>query len=148
MNPLIPKYRVWAVDFFDRKAMVPVVQLIWEDEGLFFKAGTKELGYVSSCIVTADGKEYGEFQLMRQVNIKDKNGKELYAKDIVRWTPKYDAFQKNPEDYNGKEIFVVKDVPGVTWLEEEMFGYEGELLIPSGECELIGNIYENPELLK
>ena len=68
--------------------------------------------------------------LMQYTGLKDKNGKEIYEGDILKW----DASEWGTE-YN----------EAVKW----DFG-----LLASREhdwpqfCEIIGNIYENPELLK
>lgn len=75
--------------------------------------------------------------LMQYTGLKDRNGREIYEGDILR------------DDEMG--LNVVRWEDGSFWLE--MF-YEGgqslmEHLSDYNEvCEVIGNIYENPELLE
>ena len=69
----------------------------------------------------------GEIELMQYTGLKDKNGKEIYEGDIVKT--------------NNKRIFSI-EIPDIfykladgSWMTETDFG-------------VIGNIYENPELLE
>ena len=70
---------------------------------------------------------HSEFhEVMQFTGLHDKNGKEIYEGDIVQ----YDL-------YTDKIVF-------------KHGGFQGERLIMTNwaACEVIGNIYENPELLK
>jgi len=74
--------------------------------------------------------------------LKDKNGKEIYEGDIVK------EFRKSRSYPEGKEFIRV-----IEWSNEltldDMFGDTAVgLNLFGGELEIIGNIYENPELLK
>ena len=78
-----------------------------------------------------------DVELMQYTGLKDKNGREIYEGDIVKGTG------KNPI------IYVVE------WLDSYGgFAFvDKEKAIPAYEflvnfCEVIGNIYENPELLE
>lgn len=71
----------------------------------------------------------GEPVLMQYTGLKDKNGVEIYEGDIVRYTLDGELFTMNIE-------FVFQD---------NLTGYD---ITDENEPEIIGNIYENPELLK
>ena len=81
--------------------------------------------------------------LMQYTGLKDKNGKEIYEGDVVTWVERgmknckavgqvsWDKDGWNVQDfYNGSQ-----DEPGRAFSE-------------NAEVEIIGNIWENPELIK
>lgn len=74
-----------------------------------------------------------DFELMQFIGLHDHNGKEIWEGDIVRYT--------NNEGY---------DVNGsVIWLNEEACFYLNSFpLWQQTEKEVIGNIFENADLLK
>lgn len=79
-----------------------------------------------------------ETALMQYTGLKDKNGKEIYEKDIV-------IDIESPHDKG-----IVKWYPKGHWGID--FNYLSNTYLPKYttefEIEIIGNIYENPELLK
>ncbi len=77
------------------------------------------------------------YPLMQFTGLKDKNGKEIYEGDIV----KQDANNIGFIEYD-KGSFSVVDRPLSDY--EIGAGYIGDM---SDTWEVIGNIYENPELL-
>lgn len=73
-------------------------------------------------------------EIMQYTGLKDKNGKEIYEKDIIKTSPKNKVVEFNHfhnEDFFCKTSdfigFVIKDIE---------------------DCEVLGNIYENPHLLE
>ncbi len=95
-----------------------------------------------------EGKEYtlyeGEFILLEFTGLKDKNGKEIFEGDILR-----------TDNYNGEHNFLVQfdnDIGGSIGsfhpicIDDKNISSVHSQVIDEGE--VIGNIYENPELLE
>ena len=85
--------------------------------------------------------------LMEFTGLKDKNGKEIYEGDIVE----YRDFHTSQMSGDGDEFI---NIGVVEWDNDNaMFCVSNRHEIDMedfdwSECEVIGNIYENPELLK
>ncbi len=74
------------------------------------------------------------------IGLKDKNNKEIYEGDIINLTG---------PDYNFNYVIIFQD--GAFRIAESLSYDIGWRLIPAGCCKfgkVIGNIFENPELLK
>lgn len=83
------------------------------------------------------------FELMQYTRIKDKNGKEIYEGDILKYNFPYDGILKHisPVSYlDTQASFGIVDCYGnnVPLYDISVNNY----------FEVIGNIYENPELLE
>lgn len=108
--------------------------------------------------------EQRPFNVMQYTGLKDKNGKEIYEGDIVKC-------RVNDNSIKGEEAYVLdKDGFGLEhikktvnykiefWNSNYNYGYrvkngKTNFMITQGtllniEAEVIGNIYENPELLE
>lgn len=112
------KFRAWDKD---EKEMLPLGDMI-ENGGVSYFIGENDLQ-----------PQYKSIVLMQFTGLKDKNGKEIYEGDIVNYL------------YSGDEKLMVE------WYDYEWLLATKEKKIISDfdwkECEVIGNIYENPELL-
>lgn len=85
-----------------------------------------------------------EYKIMQYTGLKDKNGKEIYEGDIVQWN----GWKLGAKSVDGSEFPLY--INPIIWdskesafrIEESIFsiGIYSNILV-------IGNIYENPELL-
>jgi uncharacterized phage protein (TIGR01671 family) len=83
-----------------------------------------------------------DFELMQYTGLKDKNGKEIYEGDVLREKYGFDGQEWN---YYVVRFGVSQELRIGFFLE----GYGGAATPHVFErAEVIGNIYENPELLK
>jgi len=139
------KFRAWSEE---QKKLIQGYPLGEDQKNGFTVCGVSENGEQET---TSDG-----LVLMQFTGLVDKNGKEIYEGDVLQ---KYITDYEH-EDYqefvdSGYEtIEPMKKITDVCslehfryWLKNESFGYEGEDLESPEDWEIIGNIYENPELI-
>lgn len=122
---MIPKFRVW--DKNNKK------MLDWKELDL-----TKELGEDEITIFEPTG-QFAQpmyfYEAMQSTGLKDINDNEIYEGDII----------KNSYD----EIYTVKWFDAAFYLEEKYNGgFDYHELHLEDNKKVIGNIYENPELLE
>lgn len=89
------------------------------------------------------------FEVMQYTGLKDKNGKEIYEGDIckTKFFGKENGNGQNSADY---DIFKIVYKHGSYLLESNSRQFSAsyiEDMAGSGGIEVIGNIYDNPELL-
>lgn len=83
-------------------------------------------------------KRYKDFNLMQYTGLKDKNNKEIYEGDIVKLRANHGiGVIKYSDEWGAFVVEYIKPRPlvvlGMSYYKEDI--------------EVIGNIYENPELL-
>jgi uncharacterized phage protein (TIGR01671 family) len=83
-----------------------------------------------------------DVELMQFTGLHDKNGKEVFEGDIVKSGTEFDDYTGLDCDLYGGNIYEVKNNGWRFYLEPKSI-YEVNLK----NVEVIGNIYENPELL-
>ena len=113
------KFRVWDNDLEIMSYSDAEIFITFSDDGI--------------CIGYEIDDEIGDYELMQYIGLKDKNGKEIYEGDIVK-------------------LFEYKVIDNIV-LPEEIVTINDirkgcDTLRPSQCMEVIGNIYENPELLE
>lgn len=108
-----------------RKVMEPSVGFSDSDCGRFWQ---RELYMVD------DQSNFGSFDWipMQSTGLKDKNGKKIYEGDVIN-----DSGIKTEVYWNEKDGCWAR-----RGISEHYFGLTASI------CEIIGNVYENPELLK
>jgi uncharacterized phage protein (TIGR01671 family) len=120
---MIPRFRAWDKEF---KEMVQVDALVFGEQ--IIKAT-----YKNGNVVKEDLKNY---VLMQSTGLKDKNSKEIFEGDVVKMAKNV---YSEPTYYE-----VVRHLGGAYRLESKQHGCE--LWLRHTDCEIAGNIYENPEL--
>jgi uncharacterized phage protein (TIGR01671 family) len=94
----------------------------------------KIIGFASASII--------ENPVMQYTGLKDKNGKEIYESDIIRWEWGYD----NKMEPCGVVSFDTL-YDGHTNTESGATGWIVDDCFLNEECYIVGNIHENPELI-
>lgn len=127
------KFRAW--DYEDKKMwkVVAISASIWGD---CEEAHIRICDFDKSpCDEETNVRLSVSYSLMQFTGLKDKNGREIYEGDVVlihQWNRKYEViFESGMFKVKGNTRFSLCTTTN------------GELT-----CEVIGNIYENPELLK
>lgn len=100
-------------------------------------------GKVVYVVIQVDAETIGQF-----TGLRDKNDKEIYEGDIVKWILTMPEVGVNGgyEEYETEEIGEIKWDAGALQLGDYCaagFAYESE-----DYADIIGNIHDNPELLK
>ena len=122
---MIPRFRAW--DKLNNE--MSVVEQINFNRGEF-----ESIGYGISSLRGAD-----KIELMQSTGLKDKNGKEVFVGDIIKCTRGCPHEVYIEKEYGGTYIggmpaIYLKGIrEGYAWTEHE---------------EILGNVYENPELLE
>ena len=132
---------------------------------------TKRLGmFESEFHITSYGKVlwwdestngYVDFRddiiLMQYTGLKDKNGKEIYEGDILKWIGENELENQSIVDWStfsddeyvsGLECWMVDYSPLSCLVKSGGVRFNRGSSAKDGTVEIIGNIYENPDLIK
>lgn len=131
---MVPKFRAWDKDSKVMRSWKDLI-LTKDDGDDFWLIGYKE----NACITSFDHDQ----TLMQSTGLKDKNGVEVFQGDVV-------IHEEGEYSYKG---IVLKDkyyfyIEGVNINDSFSFDDISNTLIGEADLEVIGNIYENPELLE
>lgn len=123
---MTPRYRAWLKK--EQKMDNDVDHISWLEDELYC------IGDGITYMVSAE-----DLELMQSTGLKDKNGKEVFVGDIIKCTRGCLHEVYLEKEYGGTYIGGMPAIylkglrEGYAWTEHE---------------EIIGNIYENPELLE
>lgn len=126
---MIPKYRAW--------------HKTWEEMGKVKRIRFDDDGNVTTVLFI--GKSLGEnakidnLELMQSTGLFDKNGKEVFVGDIIKCTRGCLHEVYIEKEYGGTYI---GGMPAI-YLKGIREGYAW-----TGDEKIIGNVYQNPELLE
>ena len=133
---MIPKYRAWIKT---EKRMIETDDLLdidYENEVITTQQVYFENGLPDDRDL--DNFVFEEIKLMQSTGLVDKNGKEIFEGDIVKMAK--DVYSE-PTYYE-----VVRHYGGAYRLESKHHGCE--LWLRHTDCEVVGNVYENRNLLE
>lgn len=125
---MIPKFRAWDEEL---KLMLDVFLIDFKKRGIVGEHwGFGETNFIS----------FDDIELMQSTGLKDKNGEEIFEKDIL--------------DYNGRKVIVKWHGSYACFIYEfvdELKNRTAEwqpLYLSYYKFEIVGNSLENPELLE
>lgn len=127
---MIPKFRAWHNEL-GRMMLVKVM--------LFFANELEELELNDSIMNDNIPVYPDEIKLMQSTGLHDKNGKEVFVGDIIKCTRGCPHEVYLEKEYGG---IYVGGMPAI-YLKGIKEGYAW-----TGAEEILGNIYENPEMLE
>lgn len=130
---MIPKFRAW--DKHSQKMFANDELIIWNNN--VYANDSKKL----SCDYLK-GWSIDDEYLMLSTGLKDKNGKEIFEGDVVR------QVRTHPTTENGTITGVVTMLEGAWLIVNDNEQLASDLWSETDENEIIGNVYENPELLE
>ena len=126
---MIPRFRAWDKI---RKTMYEV------DDIMSIDFGKSEISVTTLFFERTNYYKFDDIVLMQSTGLTDKNGKEIFEGDVVKMAKNV---YSEPTYYE-----VVRHRGGAYRLESKQYGCE--LWLRHTDCEIAGNIYENPELLE
>lgn len=128
---MTPKFRAWHHEL----GRMMLVETMY-----FFANGFEELQLNDSVMNDSIPASPDEIELMQSTGLKDKNGKEIFEKDIL--------------DYKGRNVIVKWHGSYASFIYEFVDKLQNRttewqpLYLSYYHFEVIGNIYENHELLE
>ena len=125
------KFRAWDGEKMDR---------LWKDGRLVVDASTGEAQKIGFGSTPFNVSIPHGLTLMQYTGLKDKNGVEIYEGDIIQYFTFYYGNKKERKEV----VEWIDDMQDDSFGEPLSMGYR----FYGSEIEVIGNIYENPQLLE
>lgn len=122
------KFRAWVKD---RKAIFEVILIDYVSKKVTYIV--ERIGH----LLNIRHDKFNDVELMQYIGLKDKNGKEIYEGDIL--------FESFGERYY-KVVFENGSFRAEFEGDFEEHSFDLIDVVAQG-CKIVGNIYENPELL-
>lgn len=132
----VPKFRAW--DVHEKKMFTNDQLIIWN--GNVYANDNFELN-----VNNLKGWSIDEKYLMQSTGLKDKNGKEIFEGDIVKFSDCDDEVYITPVVWDKNYACFGVSFSGGYPIS---FDYLEEFYTELKDIEVVGNIYENPELLE
>ena len=133
---MIPKFRVWLKKKKKMVATDDIVNISFEDEEICVQTLYFEEGLISERDL--DYYEFDEIEFMQSTGLKDKNGKEIFEGDIL----KNNKYITSVFYENGAYCVKFRRTTNTT-VTMNVISF-----IKKYKTRIVGNIYENPELLE
>ncbi len=153
MNNRIYKFRAWDKD---KEKMVYDGDTKWKANTYPVSITNRGIAYcdelprdLGNIVVDENGREgyrnwecdevYLEVELIQYIGLKDSKNVEVYEGDILEYTDAFDVEQVGKVIYdNNYARFALKSIEG---------NIDGFMDLASDDFEVLGNVFENPELL-
>lgn len=137
---MIPRFRVWLKKKKKMVATDDLVNISFEDEEICVQTLYFEEGLIIERDL--DYYEFDEIEFMQSTGVKDKNGKEVFEGDVVR------QVRTQPTIENETITGVVTMLEGAWLIVNDNEQLASDLWSETDENEIIGNIYENKDILE
>jgi uncharacterized phage protein (TIGR01671 family) len=131
------KFRAWQFhpSLHRPVGMYPVTSLVFYDDN-----GGGEAFLLSGGDGIESSEYFEDIELMQYTGLKDKNGKEIYEGDILKYFSINDTF--------GPDRYLVEWQAPSFGLKRLLYERHDYPTFIAHDFVIIGNIYQNPELLK
>jgi len=130
------KFRVWSIE--EKQFISPNILEVWDESGDLTPFKYIKTGKLNPLYMPVEN-----YIIQQNTGLTDKNKKEIYEGDILDFTARYKQTGPVPVIYYGGSFgCVVTDDGGL----EEFWALNH--IVQQHYPEIIGNIFENPELLK
>ena len=121
-----------------------------ENKMYYFKNFQEIIDWQNGDPYRLDNYEYANVKYMQYTGLKDKNGKEIYEGDIVKvklYKGEEEKYFIGKVEYFGSNFIVDAD-NNSEYHVYDLDGFGIDYRYNLEDCEVIGNIYDNPELLE